>query len=342
MRYLCALLLSVAAFAQTLSISVLPGLPTTGTPTTLVLRLPVGVPVTPATWQFGDGQSLISGTVITHLYRQAGIYTVSASGQFGIASTQIRVVNGTGPAAPFAISRLRLRWDDGRTDMSVSQGFRPLAAFADLKFEGTGLLQAQWTLDGVPLGTFVRQLGFAAQVTLDTGMFLSLPTTELGEHFVSLRILTPVASFQAPTIRYFVRADDADNLPRIDDISPAVLRRGEEMELRVSGRGFGPGVRLSFGRDVALVSKPRFSDPGHAVVTVFVAPTARMGLRDVLTTTKGKQTYGPARLQILPALPTRAPASANGQGATPRSETEAGVHTQEVLVIPQTAIGWPG
>jgi len=314
MRYLCALLFSLTAFAQ--SITVLPGLPTTGAPTTLIFHFPVGVPVSPVTWQFGDGQSQIGGSIVTHLYQQVGTYTVQASGQFIGASTQIRVVTGMGPAAPFAISLLRLRWEDGRTDASVVQGFRPLAAYADLKFEGTGLLQAQWTLDGVPLGTFIRQLGFAGQATLDTSMFLPLPTTELGEHLVSLRILTPETTFQSPTIRYFVRAGDADSLPRIDDISPSVLRRGEEMELRVSGRGFGPGVRLYFGRDVALVAPPRFSDPGHAVVKVFVAPTARVGLRDVQTITKGKRAQGPARLQILPAPAQRVPKVPSGGGAS--------------------------
>ncbi len=314
MRHLCALLFSVVAFAQ--SISVMPGLPTTGTPTSLIFRFPVGVPVSPVTWQFGDGQSQTGGSVITHVYKQPGTYTVQASSQFVGASTQIRVVTGMGPAAPFAISLLRLRWEDGRTDASVIQGFTPLAAYADLKFEGTGMLQAQWTLDGVPLGTFIRQLGFAGQATLDTSLFLPLPTTELGEHLVSLRILTPETTFQSPTIRYFVRAGDADSLPRIDDISPASLRRGEEVELRVSGRGFGPGVRLYFGRDVALVAPPRFSDPGHALVTVFVAPTARTGQRDVQTITKGKRARGPAQLQILPALPRREPKSADGEGAS--------------------------
>jgi hypothetical protein len=312
MRYLCALLFSLTAFAQT--ISVVPGLPTTGTPTTLILRLPVGFPVSSATWLFGDGQSQIGGTVITHLYKQTGTYTVSASGQFGLASTQIRVVQGTGPAAPFAISSLRVRWENGRTDMSVAQGFTPLAAYADLKFEGTGLLQAQWTLDGVPIGTFVRQLGFAGQVTLDTSMFLPLPATELGEHQVSLQILTPQITFQAPTIRYFVRVDDGESLPRVDDIRPAVLRPGEEMELHIAGRGLVPGVRLYFGKDVAVVSRPRFSDPGHAVVKVFVSPTARAGFRDVQTITKGKRAHGPARLQILPVVAKRVPSPANGEG----------------------------
>ena len=312
MRHLCALLFSVVAFAQ--SISVMPGLPTTGAPTSLIFSFPAGVPVSPVTWQFGDGLSQIGGSVITHVYKQPGTYTVQASGQFVGASTQIRVVTGMGPAAPFAISLLRLRWEDGRTDASVIQGFTPLAAYADLKFEGTGMLQAQWILDGVPLGTFIRQLGFAGQATLDTSLFLPLPTTELGEHLISLRILTPETTFQSPTIRYFVRAGDADSLPRIDDINPASLRRGEEVELRVSGRGFGPGVRLYFGRDVALVGPPRFSDSGHAVVKVFVAPTARTGQRDVQTITKGKRARGPAQFQILPALPRREPKSADGRG----------------------------
>jgi hypothetical protein len=212
-----------------------------------------------------------------------------------------------GPAAPFAISLLRLRWEDGRTDVSVTQGFTPLAAYADLKFEGTGMLQAQWVLDGVPIGTFVRQLGFAGVATLDTGMFLPLPTTELGEHLVSLRILTPEATFQPPVIRYFVRAGDGDSQPRVESISPAAVRPGQEVELRLAGRGLVPGVRLYFGRDVAVVSKLRFSGPGRAVVKVFISPTARAGEREVQTITKGKRARGPARLQVLPALIRQSP-----------------------------------
>ena len=311
MRYLCALLLCIVGFAQ--SISVVPGLPTTGTPTTLILTLPVGIPPGPVTWAFGDGQFLTGGTVIAHLYKQPGTYTVLASGTFGAVSTQFRVVTATGPAAPFAISRLRLRWENGRVDASVTQGFTPLAAFADLKYEGTGLLQAQWTLDGVVLGTFVRQLGFAGTITLDTSMFLQLPTTELGEHLVSLQILTPQATFQSPTIRYFVRVGDGEGLPRVDDISPAAVQPGEEVELRIAGRGLKPGVRLYFGRDVAVVTPPRFSDLGHAVVKVFVSPTARAGSRDIQTITRGKRAHGPARLQVLPAVPKKDATLANGK-----------------------------
>lgn len=303
MRYLCALLISVVAYAQS-SISVVPGLPTTGTPTTLILKL-AGAPAGPVFWQFGDGQTQSGGTVITHLYTQVGTYTVTAGGQFPTASTQIRVVAGTGPAAPFAVSSLRLRWEDGRTDLSVARGFSPLAAYADLKYEGTGLLQAQWTIDGVVLGTFVRQLGFAGRATFDTAMFLPLPTSEPGEHWVSLRILTPTVSFESPVVRYFVRAGEADNLPRVEDVSPAAVRPGEEMELRISGRGLGPGVRLSFGRDVAVVAPPIFSDPGHAVVRVFVAPTARPGTREVVVHTRNSRARGPARLQVLPPRASR-------------------------------------
>ena len=311
MRLLCALLISLAAFAQQgASISVLPGLPAAGVPTTLVLQSPIP-PVGPVSWRFGDGQLLTGGSVTSHVYAQPGTYTVQAvyplaQGQLTTTSTQVRVVTGTGPAAPFAISLLRLRWEDGRTDLSITQGTGGLTAYADLKYEGTGLLQAQWTLDGVPIGTFVRQLGFAGKVTLDTGMFLPLPSTELGEHLVSLRILTPESSFLVPVIRYFVRAGDGENLPRVEDISPAALRPGEETDLRISGRGLAPGVRLFFGRDVAVVSAPRFSQPGHAVVKVFVSPTARAGMRDVQTITRGKRAQGPARLQVLPAAPRKA------------------------------------
>jgi len=310
-------------------ISVIPGVPVNGVPTTFVLS-PAYPPIGPVTWDFGDQSApLGGGTVATHLYARTGSYLVratypyaSAQGLPATVQLPIRVADRQGPAAPFTISMLRVRWEDGRTDVSVDQGFSPLAAFADLKFEGTGLLQAQWVVDGIPLGTFSEQLAFAGAVTLDSRRTIPLPTTDLGEHLVTLRILSPAVPFQSPLIRYYVRVAGGEEVPRIDSVSPGVVHPGDEAELSISGRRLGPGIAVSFGRDIAVVAPLRFTGPGQAVAKIFVAPTALAGSREVQAFSRTGRSRGPARLQVVPP-----------PGNSPSGSASA---------RPASALPWPG
>jgi hypothetical protein len=286
------------------TLSVTPGIPVTGVPTTFLLSAspaPVGAVV----WDFGDGTSLSGGSVATHVYTRPGPYLVQAVypvvvGQvFQTAQLPLRVADRFGPAAPFSISMLRLRWEDGRVDTTVEQGFSPLAAFADVKFEGTGLLQAQWVVDGIPLGTFTASLAFAGAVTLDSSRTIPLPTTAYGEHLVTLRILSPVVPFESPRIRYFVKLG-GEEAPQVDEVAPSAVRPGEETELRIRGRRLAPGMAVSFGKDIALVAPLRFPEPGWAIARVFVAPTAHPGFREAQAFSKAGRSRGPARLEVLP------------------------------------------
>ena len=292
------------------SISVIPGVPVNGATTTFLL-VPTFPPIGAVVWDFGDQSAPLSGgTVATHVYARTGSYLVRAvypyAGGAGLPATvqlPIQVATRLGPSAPFTLSMMRVRWEDGRTDVSVEQGFAPLVAFADLKFEGTGLLQAQWLVDGIPLGTFSEQLAFAGTVTLDSRRTLQLPTTDLGEHFVTLRILAPQVTFQTPMIRYFVRMSGGEETPRIDTVSPGALRPGDEAELWITGRRLEPGTGVSFGRDIAVVAPLRFTGPGRALVKVFVAPTALAGTREVQAFNRSGRSRGPGRLEVLPPLP---------------------------------------
>ena len=318
-----ALLGSLALRAQG-TISATPGLPLTGIPTTFLLS---AQPVGPVAWDFGDGSTLSGGTTVSHVYARSGTFLVQAVfpvvvGQvIQTAQLPLRVADRLGPAAPFSISMLRLRWEDGRVDTTVEQGFSPLTAYADLKFEGTGQLQAQWVVDGIPLSTFMTPLAFAGAVTLDSRSAIPLPTTDYGEHRVTLRILSPVMPFESPQIRYFVRLG-GEEAPQVDDVIPSAARPGEETELRIRGRRLAPGMALSFGKDVALVAPLRFPEPGWAVARVFVSPTARPGFREVQAFSKGGRSRGPARLEVLPRpkrVATAEPASVQSPPSPPSS-----------------------
>lgn len=283
-----------------------PGLPFPGRPVTFILAASPD-PVGQVLWSFGDGRSVDGGSIVTTTYSTPGSYTVramyrslSGGGVLSppqVAQTQVRVADH--PAAPFSIAMFRLHWEDGGIEASVPQGAAPLVAFLDLKCEGAGAFQAQWTVDGVPVGTVTRQVAFASALTVDSRDLPSLPTTELGEHQVSLRILSPQVSFQVPVIRYFVRLDRGEP-PRIETVEPAQLRAGVEAELQLAGRNLTADMRLSFGKDIAVLAPPRVLSPGRATVRVYLAPTARPGLRRVGVSNPNGKARGPGALRVVP------------------------------------------
>lgn len=163
-------------------------------------------------WDFGDGTVLYpAGTQVTHVFGTAGLWTVKAFDRSGSAevakSLSIMVFPSQGPRSEFAVSFIQLRFEDGKSYKVVPREFGALTAFAEIKFEGTGVLQAQWLVDGIPFKTIFTNLSFAGNTIIDSGRVPGLPSLMPGLHEVTLRLMQPVAEFEVPVIRYFVTAD---------------------------------------------------------------------------------------------------------------------------------------
>jgi PKD repeat protein len=160
-------------------------------------------------WDFGDGSVLSqSPAQIVHAFAREGNFTVTAydyRGSSRIAHTiQVVVLPTRGPRAQFQISFIQLRFDDGKYYKVVPMMSDSLVAYADIKYEGTGILHAQWLVDGHPFRLVTRSLPFAGQTMIDSGTIPALPTLIPGLHEVSLRIFQPNTEYSAPLIRYFV------------------------------------------------------------------------------------------------------------------------------------------
>lgn len=307
-------------------------------------------------WNFGDGAAPMSGRPsIAHTFLKEGSYTVIAKDSGTEVPREFKLVLpvGTqGPGAPFSISYLALRWEDGATERSVRQGEADLVAFADLKFEGTGQLQAEWVVDGQVQRAVSQQLGFAKLTTLQSGQTLAtplstrvvptsregrhvlastvpgefkiaLPTNVAGEHQVSLKVLQPRLTFQVPVIRYFVKLAGETQGPVVQSLSPANAKPGEEVELILTGTGFRQDMTLNLGKDVAVLGPPQILSPEKAVVKVFIAPTAQPGSRLFQARKPGGSPAGMAHLEIVPALRSGALAKVPGAIQAPMAPTTA-------------------
>jgi hypothetical protein len=209
------------------------------------------------------------------------------------------------------VTYVRLRFDNGTTNILFGKGAAGVAAYADLKFEGAGMIQVEWRVDGIPVRTDAMSLSFADRITLNSGTLPGLPTEILGAHTLSFAIIRPAVAFTIPAITYYVAA--AENLPApgardgaplpenglapvIRNISPDVVERGKEYRLKLEG------LRLTDATVVTLagIGVKSFScvSPELAWLEVFVPLTAKEGERLAVASTDLGTNMGPAKLSV--------------------------------------------
>jgi hypothetical protein len=113
----------------------------------------------------------------------------------------------------FEISRLELEFDDGRALRVVARE-GALHPVAEIHFEGSGRLEAQWEIadSASTSGAAVFRPLLRTRERLDLGgrkrlVGPRLPTTGAGLHIVRLAVVEPELRFEPRAIRYWVRAD---------------------------------------------------------------------------------------------------------------------------------------
>ena len=260
-------------------------------------------------WEFGDGLTVEQGSSVqTHTYRKEGAFTVTAHENCGKdpfpKSLSLRVLPSLGPKAPFGISFIQLRFEDGKAYREIPRDFQPLRALADIKFEGTGSLQGDWLVDGQPFRPISETLSFARDLTIDSGLRPPLPTNIPGPHEVSLRITQPPSEFQIPVIRYYVSSEApaarvALAISKVEDMEGhPVAFQGDRLSLvtnqhylltgtatNISATAIGPAV-LSIYSGAKLIDQKKISRLGPGEPLSFetsmltdTAPSAKMNIQ---------------------------------------------------------------
>lgn len=189
-------------------------------------------------WDFGDGTPPFQGGSQTnHVYQNDGFYTVTASDfRNGVpipVTKQIGIVPQRGPRAPFSISFIKLQFEDGKSYKVVPKNFMPLVSFAEIKYEGSGILVAQWMVDGSPFRFLSQPLVQAEQILIDSGNIPGLPTLIPGIHEVTLNIIQPALEFNVPVIRYFVTSQTEAKGP-VFDLSVSNVKTLDDEEIPFS------------------------------------------------------------------------------------------------------------
>jgi len=125
-------------------------------------------------------------------------------GVFPAEGVEVSIIIMSEAASDFEIKRMDLYFANRRPDITVGRNQKDLKAYVDIRYVGTGLLQAFWEVDGRVLATVNQHMTFAGNATLVSPDIPALPTFDPGTHVVRFVITSPSPELTVPSIVYFV------------------------------------------------------------------------------------------------------------------------------------------
>ncbi len=114
----------------------------------------------------------------------------------------------SGPSDQFTVTHVELLFQNGRPDITVPKNFPALRVYARATFQGSGLFDALWVVDGRIIGVVTESVMFGETLLFATPRQPAVPTYEPGIHRVTIQVRTPQVAGRIPAITYFVTADE--------------------------------------------------------------------------------------------------------------------------------------
>jgi hypothetical protein len=153
----------------------------------------------------------------TFTYRR---YFTNAHENDPYATMTIRIVPGS--IAAFSLKRIELYFNDGqrKNEIMVDRNFKGLKAHVDLYYNGSGLLNGYWEVDGLIIERVNRYVPPGTKITLTTPNIPDLPTFDPGYHIVKFIVTSPETSFEVPEIVYWVKGTEAPVLRALALLKP--------------------------------------------------------------------------------------------------------------------------
>jgi hypothetical protein len=140
------------------------------------------------------------------------------AGQASVAA-MVPVTITTAGSSELRILSLRIYFENNRAEITIGRN-DPLKAFAEIRYDGSGLLQGYWEVDGRRISDVFMHLVFGKDLTLVTPEIPPLPTFVAGTHVIRLVITNP-AGVVLPEAIYFVTLDEAPRFSLINILEPS-------------------------------------------------------------------------------------------------------------------------
>lgn len=127
----------------------------------------------------------------------------------GTATVNLTVTGEAG--GMLGIRRLSLYFGNGRAETTVMKYTPDLKAYADISYNGSGLLKGYWEVDGRLLSYVSQPLAAGQQITLTTPDIPALPTFDTGTHTLRFVVTNPNPDqgIPLPVLIYFVTTDES-------------------------------------------------------------------------------------------------------------------------------------
>lgn len=105
---------------------------------------------------------------------------------------------------PLTVRSIELKFQNGLGDITLTSETSPQPE-AIIKFDGNGLFQAYWQVDGRDIEPIGINVTFGKTLKLRFSNIAQIPTFQPGPHHISLRITNPQTNLTSPVITYFVQ-----------------------------------------------------------------------------------------------------------------------------------------
>lgn len=119
----------------------------------------------------------------------------------------------------FSIAAVTLFYENHRGEATFEQNDRKAHAYAEVHYNGTGLLKAVWEVqepnnpDFRVLQQINYHITYGDRIVFETPSIPPLPTILTGRHILRFRIIQPVSGFEIPPVTYFVKVHEEGAAP---------------------------------------------------------------------------------------------------------------------------------
>jgi len=190
-------------------------------------------------------ETLVIPSTVADLALKRGLnqffYCRVFTGTFGpAASNSVTCRQGSSAFANFSIARVEMFFENQRREITVPIGQPNLRVFADVAYNGSGILRAVWEVAEPSVGSqgplfrtlhvINQYVPFGDRVLLTLPGAPPLPASQPGEYTVNLRIIEPPVGFTIPTGRYFV--ESREHQQRVQPIALREPREAAVLALR--------------------------------------------------------------------------------------------------------------